>query len=319
MKKPHLLVLMYHYVRDVRKTEFSNLVQAKRISKDWKLHPSGISQFENQLSSMAKDYDFVDIKTALNFLKADVKTERNLCIVTFDDGLQDHYSNVFPILKSKEISGVFLVNTSSIEGGLVLDVHKNHLLRAKLGFDNYKKLFTERMDYYGLEVKACTDVKELKRVYRWDNDISISSFNYMINYQIPRHRLGVILSDLFEQEIGSELHFSEEFYMNWNQIREMQEEGMCIGGHSHNHVKLSKSDYSLEIKKCKENIENNCLNQEVWPFSYPYGKFDTFNEKIINSLEDNGFDCGFSNESGLNYPSNSFFKILRYDPKDIES
>ena len=50
----------------------------------------------------------------------------------------DHYSNVFPILKDKEIPGVFLVNTSSIEGGIVLDVHKNHLLRAKLGFDNYK-------------------------------------------------------------------------------------------------------------------------------------------------------------------------------------
>lgn len=33
---------------------------------------------------------------------------KKLCILTFDDGLKDHYVNVLPILNKYNITGIFL-------------------------------------------------------------------------------------------------------------------------------------------------------------------------------------------------------------------
>jgi hypothetical protein len=53
--------------------------------------------------------------------------------------------------------------------------------------------------------------------------------------------------------------------------------------------------------------------QPAWPFSYPYGKRDSFNTATVAKLKELGFGCSFSTETGTNHPRQDLYSIRRMD------
>ena len=72
--------------------------------------------------------DLSSLKSVKNgeFTVKDIPT--NSVLLTFDDGLKDHFQFVFPELKKHGISGVFFPPSLPIEENIVLDVHKIHFI-----------------------------------------------------------------------------------------------------------------------------------------------------------------------------------------------
>jgi hypothetical protein len=56
--------------------------------------------------------------------------------------------------------------------------------------------------------------------------------------------------------------------------------------------------------------------QALWPFSYPYGKQDSFGDIAVKQLKRLGFSCSFSTEVGANIPGMDGFVLCRIDCKD---
>src|SRR5579875_1857941 len=52
-------------------------------------------------------------------------------VLTFDDGLKDHYQYVLPVLVERGLWGIFYVPTMFYQHHQFLDVHKIHLLLGK--------------------------------------------------------------------------------------------------------------------------------------------------------------------------------------------
>ena len=301
-----LNVVMYHYVRDLPSTRFPRI---KGLLSD---------DFKRQVTWLSEYQEMATLESALAFLAGQYKPSRDLCLLTFDDGLKDHYTEVLPLLSEHRIEGLFFLITSCLDGRVV-SVHKNHFLMAALEFDEYREAFLERLAELSPETGTAVDLKQVQHAYRWDPP-EVAAFKYLLNFKIEETLRDQILDDLFIEYLGDEEAFARDLYLSWDEALEMQKYGMVMGGHSHNHVALATMDASrqrADLKTCTTILRGKLKPQNFWPFSYPYGKTNSFNSLTVESIQGLGFDCAFATEVGENRVGQDLFRIRRIDTKDI--
>jgi len=86
--------------------------------------------------------------------------------------------------------------------------------------------------------------------------------------------------------------------LSWDEVKEMNGEGVTLGAHSMTHpilTKVSPEQAKSEILDSKKNIEEK-VNQPVTAFCYPGGKFD---RNMISPLEEGGFRCALTGISRI--------------------
>jgi peptidoglycan/xylan/chitin deacetylase (PgdA/CDA1 family) len=300
---------MYHYVRDLPNTRFPKI--KGMLTRD----------FREQLALLQDRYEMATLESALEFIQGEYTPVRDLCLLTFDDGLKEHYSEITPLLMDRGIQGLFFVITSCLEGSHVVPVHMNHFLMAALDFKEYRHAFLSRLPGMHQDWKNSTDIDSslAQWVYRWDSP-EVASFKYLFNFVLDFSVRDRILKDLFEEKIGDVQSFAQYLYVNAKEAREMQVGGMLIGGHSHQHqplAVLSDEELYSDLSTCRRLLTADLQPQSFWPFCYPYGQKDSFNDTTIGTLKQLGFACSFSTEIGSNTPGTDAFTIRRFDCKDI--
>jgi peptidoglycan/xylan/chitin deacetylase (PgdA/CDA1 family) len=99
----------------------------------------------------------------------------------------------------------------------------------------------------------------------------------------------------------------------------MQESGLDVGGHTHNHKVLSKMAVQDRISDLDRSTQllSARLGEGVRGFAYPYGKPETYSPEIIEQLERLGYLCAFNTIVGRGEPGVSRWEIPRVDPKDL--
>ena len=109
----------------------------------------------------------------------------------------------------------------------------------------------------------------------------------------------------------STIHNNNKNYLNWDQIRELRDEGVSIGAHSHNHYHMS--DLSIDEIKKEIEISNNIFLKELGKipalFAFPYGEA---NQKIINLLKDYKFKVAFGQHSGVINETSNLYYLPRF-------
>jgi peptidoglycan/xylan/chitin deacetylase (PgdA/CDA1 family) len=300
---PALHVVMYHYVRDLPRTRWP------------RIHAVLLDDFRRQISVLSDAYEMATLESALAFLDGRYRPRRSLCLLTFDDGLKEHYATVTPILHDAGVQGVFMVQTSGPEGK-VAAVHKNHFLLAAVDFEEYRARFLARLESLWHGPRADVDNHDVRRAYRWDS-LEIARFKYLVNFIVAEPVRQQILDELFDEYLGSERPFAGHLYVNWEEAREMQSAGMVIGGHSHDHASLpalTDDAKRADLTRSTALLRDNLDPQPAWPFSYPYGAVDDATVTILRELE---FACAFTTAFGTNAARADPFHIGRMDPKDV--
>lgn len=301
-----LEVMMYHYVRDLSKSRFPRL----------KAMP--IDDFRAQVERLRGEFEMATLESALDFLNGKYQPARSLCLLTFDDGTREHFELVAPFLAERKIQGIFAPITSSLKERRVAAVHKNHFLMAALSFEDYAERFRKTALALDpkLELSAPEDLA--RKTYRWDT-AEVAAFKYVLNYIVPEAVKERALEETFKEHFGDEGAFADELYFSWEEGRQMQQMGMLMAGHSHQHQALSTlsdAQQEVDLRNCTELLRGNFLPQAQWAFTYPYGKKHLFNVKTVELLKGLDYACGFSTEVGANAPGQDLFCIGRFDPKD---
>jgi peptidoglycan/xylan/chitin deacetylase (PgdA/CDA1 family) len=238
--------------------------------------------------------------------------------MTFDDGLKDHFTDVLPILADFRIQGVFFVPTSCVEQTRVAPVHKNHFLLAAVDFEEYRRAFLQELSAHYPEASTDVDAATVAATYRWDAP-EVAAFKYLLNFCLPEGLRDSILNILFSAYLGDEEAFARELYLSWQEACQMQDAGMVIGSHSHNHTALSNlsNDRQREdLARCTHLLRRRLKAQPLWPFSYPYGKRHTYNDVTVNTIRELGYCCSFGTEPGVNTVGQDLFALKRVDTKD---
>jgi peptidoglycan/xylan/chitin deacetylase (PgdA/CDA1 family) len=311
MSQPQLHVATYHYVRDLPNTRFP------------KIKGMMLDDFREQVRVLPDLFEMATVSSTLEFLNGTYRPQRDLCLMTFDDGLKEHYADVTPILEENGIEGVFFLISSCLEDHAVAPVHMNHFLMAGLGFEKYRAMFMEIIRAGGdsEQFEKQVDSGVSRHTYPLDT-IDVARFKFLFNFVLPPSRRDGAVRDLFQRCLGDEREFAKELYVSWAEAREMQKAGMTMGGHTHEHrplATLSHDELKLDLTTSTELIHANLEPQAYWPFSYPYGKANSFNENVIAMLRQLGFHFSLCTEKGLNLPGADLFAIRRIDCKEITS
>jgi peptidoglycan/xylan/chitin deacetylase (PgdA/CDA1 family) len=300
--QPALHVVMYHYVRDLARTPYPEL---KAMLVD---------DFRRQVDELAGRFEMATLESSLAFLKGSYQPRRDLCLLTFDDGVKEHFREVTPLLAERGIQGLFFLITGAIEDKRVAPVHMNHFLMAALGFERYRMVFLSKLAALG-QAAAMPAAATVKATYPWDSP-EIGAFKYLFNFVLSPPVRDRIVRELFEEAIGPEAGFSEELYVSWDEARMMQDAGMVLGGHTQEHRPLATLDdeeLEKDLSQCRRLLEKRVDKQQQWPFCYPYGKKTSFDGRAVEQLKKLGFVCGFSTENGANTPGDPAFEIHRID------
>lgn len=298
-----LAVVVYHYVLDAHRDRFPRL---NGVTAD---------ELRHQVQLLSDRYEIATLESALAFIAGAYQPPRSLCLLTFDDGLREHFEIVAPALAERGIEGQFFVTTACMNGH-VASVHMNHCLMASVDFASYRRELLARVAALAPEVSFDVDTAAAARAYPWDTP-DVAAFKYMLNYCLPLDIQGRALTDTCASMIGDQASLARELYFSWSDAREMQRQGMVIGGHTDRHPPLSLVPHEVqrrEIAQCASALRANLHDQQRWPFSYPFGYGDEGTARLVREY---GFDCAFALDGGANLPPADAYRIRRIDTKDL--
>ena len=302
MKHPlDLTVMMYHYVRD----------PGDSAEAGSGIPGMSVRDFESQLDDLAQKHSFIswlDLRAALQEEKS---LPASPCLLTFDDGVRDHYVSVFRILHKRNLSGLFFVLNRLDTDGLAL-AHKIHFLLAKLGLHRLRDAIWEQ-----LSPAQRQRFIEAEKGYQTKYPlISEGQHINLLKAVLQRdlsNEVDPLLGNLFETHIGLEDETARDYYLNPEQMREMSEGGMHFGGHSRSHPWFDWIDAearTAEIKASAELLQK--IESGPWAFAFPYGGLA---EDAPQLLKVQGFMAAFTTKTQLQHTDP--FLIGRLDGEEI--
>jgi len=242
-------------------------------------------------------------------------------LVNFDDGLKDFYNYVFPILKRWKVPATVYCSTAPLLNASLLNMNRIHLLLGALGQKEFRRRFERLLDHYKgsykLEIPSATAFDKL---YPRDEK-DTRKFKKLLNFQLPHTVLSPILKSLFKQVYGSEKEIVERFYMTLDEIKEIKNEGIDIGIHTHNHHILSYLDIhqqKYEITTAVDYLREQ-INLEKIHVAYPYGVPGTWNNNTKRLMKGLGYQAGLTLGRRIVKPNDLYgrWEIPRYDVNDI--
>jgi len=302
MNQPlELTVMMYHYVRD----------RGDAAEAGSGIPGMSVKAFESQLDVLSKQHTFItwpDVRMAVEGHKP---LPSSACLLTFDDGVLDHYINVFKILQRRNLSGLFFALHRCESEGLVL-AHKIHFLLAKLGLTGLRDAIWEKLDAAQREQFIQAEKKYQLKYPPLSLDKRINLLKAVLQRDLSPE-VNTPLSDLFEAHVGSENEVARKYYLNSEQIHEMTEGGMHFGGHSHNHPWFDWIDSEArdsEIKASADWLQK--AEPGPWAFAYPYGGLSEDSPQLLQA---NGFIAAFTTNTQLRH-SDPYF-IGRLDGEEF--
>jgi len=109
----------------------------------------------------------------------------------------------------------------------------------------------------------------------------------------------------------STIHDNNKNYLNWDQIRELRDQGVSIGAHSHSHYHMS--DLSIDEVRNEIEISNNIFLKELGNipslFAFPYGEA---NERIMSLLKEYKYKVAFGQHSGVINETSNLYYLPRF-------
>jgi len=296
-----LTVMMYHYVRD----------PGDEAEAGTGITGMSVQTFEKQLDVLAQHHAFVTWPEVHQAIEEESPLPQSACLLTFDDGICDHYINVFRTLHNRSLSGLFFVLNRFEENGLTL-AHKIHFLLAKMGLQSLRDAIWENLD--PAQRKRFTQA-EIRHQLRFASSVIADRIN-LLKAVLQRDlsvEVNLLLSKLFEEHIGSESDTARSYYLNLEQIDEMYTGGMHFGGHSQNHPWFDRIDVQTQNSEIEASAKwLKRIEAGPWAFAYPFGGFSSQSPSL---LKIHGFDCAFTTITQLHH-SDQYF-IGRLDGEEV--
>ncbi|HET7026373.1 MAG TPA: polysaccharide deacetylase family protein [Candidatus Limnocylindrales bacterium] len=252
-----LLTLMYHYVRP---PDMTPAVVAS--------NPVSPRRFEAQLELLTAERTVVGWSAVAAALAGGPPLPGDACLLTFDDGLDDHHRVVLPILARRGLPAVFFIMARDAADGLALG-HRLHVLLAALGADRLREAVLEGLEP---DARARFAGAERERLEAGGWDDPLERLKHVLQRELAAS-VGPVLGRLIAECVGPEDEIAEALYLDGAQQAELAAAGMTLGGHGREHHWLdfvAPSEVDAELDASRRRLEALGVADKA-PFAYPYG------------------------------------------------
>jgi len=266
---PRVTIVMYHYVRSAAASRFPRLPALD------------VAAFRGQLDYIQRHYSPISSNDLIEAARGTTMLPARAILLTFDDGYADHFSEVFPLLRERGISGMFFPVTMSLIERRVLDVNKIQFVLAAAGdpepiardIDETVERLRKRNDIRSVDEYRADGLKAI----RYDTP-EASYVKYMLQRALPEDVRSVLVEDLFARLVSAdERAFGDALYLTVDQAREMAANGMTIGCHADRHVMLTtltRDGQAREIDGALRVLDAVNLPRTSFAYSYAKGAHD---------------------------------------------
>src|SRR5215813_6247872 len=183
-----LTIVMYHYVRDLPRTKFPRI---KGLLTE---------RFDGQLDYISRHYSVCSFAQVLAAQKGESDLPSNACVLTFDDGLSDHYETVLPRLLDRGMTAAFFPAARPVKDHCLLDVHKiQFILAATTDYEALTQELLELINQYREQFSIAHEaelLKELSSTNRFDIP-QVVFFKKMLQWHLPDLVRSKITNELF--------------------------------------------------------------------------------------------------------------------------
>lgn len=266
-----LRILAYHRVAELRDTR---AVDSRTVSAT----PEG---FARQMEHLARHYRVVSMAEVLEAVEKGRALPKRAVLLTFDDGYADFAEIAWPILKELRLPATMFVPT------------------AYPG-DPERVFWWDRMyQAFAATLTAEIDVPPLGRLPLLPLDQKRRNLRMVQNCLTTiAHREAMQLVDFLCAELGLSSARGGSV-LSWEQLRELEREGLTLGPHTRTHAILTKVTHEQIREEVRGSLED--LQRETGTclpvFCYPNGNH---NETVVSVLREQGIRLAFTTLSGPN-------------------
>ncbi|MDZ7368180.1 MAG: polysaccharide deacetylase family protein [candidate division KSB1 bacterium] len=244
--------------------------------------------FEKHVRYFARRYRIISLDDVIDTIRAGKPLPTNAVVFTFDDGYADNFFAA-EILKRYNASGTFYLTVSCIDRAepfwlfeanyLILKAKQPHLRLQALGAQIELNL-----------TDAASKTAAIREVVK-----IIKSNNRAVRENIRQQ--------LRQQLAGQEYRdAADRVMLTWEQVKEMLQNGMIIGGHTMTHLNLPNADpvdAQQEIWMSRVALEKK-LNIPIRHFSVPNsGPYPYYNDRIKQMVKESGYVSSVTSMHGF--------------------
>jgi peptidoglycan/xylan/chitin deacetylase (PgdA/CDA1 family) len=267
-----------------------------------RISPPGSSEgisadvFRQQMKMIKRSFNVMTLNDLMEACDNGQAPE-NAVVVTFDDGYHDFADYAFPILRELDIPATLFVTTGFANGDIWLWPDQ-----IRYALDN-------------------TRVAEIK-LPGISGSLNIAEEPEQCWHRIADHCMTVsnteklnLIDTLYEHINLDRPVKAPEAYrpLTWDQIREMAEQGLEVGSHSHSHpilTQLDDDELRMELTASREAIKKQ-LKVTTPAFCYPNGQKIDFDARVQARVREAGYGYAIAAFPGAN-PLHDRWALKRY-------
>lgn len=219
-----------------------------------------------QLRYLARNFRIVSLAAMVDRLSRQGAAAPNEIVLTFDDGLRNNFTVVYPLLRQLRVPATFFVCPELIGSGQWL---WNHEARCRLQTLNREALteLRSRLLAANISVEGMVEwIKTLKpQQRRWAEDL--------IRQATPDFRPTAAQNEAYD-------------IMTWEELSALDSTLITIGSHTLTHpilTTLTAAEIDFELRESRRLLEQR-LKREIQFFCYPNGSYD---ERVYQAVKNN--------------------------------
>lgn len=230
-----------------------------------------------QVRYLVRHFKVVSLETMLDRLSNGSSSMAHELVLTFDDGLRNNLTVVYPILRELQIPATMFVCPALVGSGKWL---WNHEMRCRLQTLSAPELAE-------LRIKLLTPGTSVDAIVEW-----------MKTLRLQQRRLAEATIKQASASFQPTAAQREAFdIMNWEELRSLDRHLITVGSHTLSHpilTTLSAEEIESEILESRRCLEQK-LEQKVDFFCYPNGAYDKRAYQLVRKT----YRAAVTTESGV--------------------
>lgn len=255
--------------------------------------------FDAHIRYLSSHFNILPLHEAIQRLQDGTLPSRAVSI-TFDDGYANNAEVALPILQKYNATATFFIAAGFINGGMMWNDKVIELIRRAPGnLLDLNEIGFGKHDISSLEQRQKTLfalVNKFKYLPHAEKYTQLEKLCHLIPVTL-----------------------SENMMMTADQIRQLHNAGMEIGGHTVNHPILARTDNEAaytEIENGKKILED-IIQAPVRLFAYPNGKpGQDYLTEHVTMLKEIGFEGAVSTAWGAANKNADIYQLPRFTPWD---